>query len=195
MIALDPERPPHRSSHPQVVYSRGGAASLRPTRRTQTNDTVFREHLVALLKKGQAHVSLGGAVRDLAPELRGRRPTAPGTHSIWEELEHMRLAQEDILRYTLDPAWRSPLFPDGYWPTAESQPSEAEWDAALAGFRHDLEEVCALARDPERDLTSPIPHGEGRTYLRQILLVADHNAYHLGQIVLTRKLLGAWKPA
>jgi uncharacterized damage-inducible protein DinB len=145
-----------------------------------------------LLTKKQAHASMGGALRDLAPELRGRRP-AQGVHSIWEELEHVRRAQEDILRYTLDPAWKSPAFPAGYWPAPESQPTETEWDSSLAGFRSDLEEVCALARDPERDLTAPIPHGEGRTYLRQVLLVADHNAYHLGQIVQTRKLLGAWK--
>jgi uncharacterized damage-inducible protein DinB len=156
------------------------------------NDTAFRDQLVALLKKGQAHVTLGGALREMAPELRGRRP-APGLHSIWEELEHMRLAQEDILRYTLDPTWTSPPFPVGYWPAPESEPKDAEWDASLAAFHRDLEEVCAVARDPERDLTAPIPHGEGRTYLRQVLLIADHNAYHLGQIVLTRKLLGAWK--
>jgi uncharacterized damage-inducible protein DinB len=156
------------------------------------DDQVFREQLVDLLTKGQAHVAFGGALRDLAPELRGRRP-APGIHSVWEELEHVRLAQEDILRYTLDPAWSSPPYPAGYWPAPESQPTGAEWDAARAGFRSDLEEVCALVRDSVRDLTAIIPHGEGRTYLRQVLLVADHNAYHLGQIVQTRKLLGAWK--
>ena len=104
----------------------------------------------------------------------------------------MRLAQEDILRYTLDPAWTSPAFPAGYWPV-RPVPSEDEWQRSLAGFRRDLEEVATHARDPGRDLTGLIPHGEGRTYLRQILLVADHNAYHLGQIVETRKLLGAWK--
>jgi uncharacterized damage-inducible protein DinB len=146
---------------------------------------------VALLEKGQAHVTLPGALRDLAPELRGRRP-APGLHSIWEELEHVRIAQEDILRYTLDAGWKSPAFPTGYWPVPESMPTDAEWDASLAGFRRDLEGTCALARDPARDLTAVIPHGEGRTYLRQVLLIADHNAYHLGQIVQTRKLLGAW---
>jgi len=137
-------------------------------------------------------VTLVRALRDLAPELRGRCP-APGLHSIWEELEHVRLAQEDILRYTLDAGWKSPAFPTGYWPAPESVPTEAEWEASLAGFRRDLEDTCALARDAARDLTAPIPHGEGRTYLRQVLLIADHNAYHLGQIVLTQKLLGAWR--
>jgi len=157
------------------------------------SDKVLRDELVALLTKGQAHATLDDGLRDLAPELRGRRPAA-GIHSVWEELEHLRLAQEDILRYTLDAKWKSPRFPVGYWPAPESEPSAAEWEASLAALRRDLEEVCSLARDPERDLYAVIPHGEGRTYLRQILLIADHNAYHLGQIVLTRKLLLAWSP-
>ena len=103
----------------------------------------------------------------------------------------MRLAQEDILRYTLDPAWKSPAWPEGYWP-AQPDPRDDEWNASVSVFEADLQHVVALTRDASRDLTAAIPHGEGRTYLRQILLVADHNAYHLGQIVQTRKLLGAW---
>jgi hypothetical protein len=102
----------------------------------------------------------------------------------------MRRAQQDILRYTLDAAWKSPAFPEGYWPE-RPHPTEAEWKASVKAFRANLDEVVALARDEERDLTARLPHGEGRTYLRQVLLVADHNAYHLGQIVQTRKLLGA----
>lgn len=150
----------------------------------------LREQLVELLTGSHAHASLAQALAGLAPELRGRRP-APGLHSVYEELEHIRLAQEDILRYTLDPSWKSPDWPQGYWPSREA-PTEAEWKACTTGVAADLEEVCALARDPKRDLTAKIPHGEGRTYLRQVLLVADHNAYHVGQIVQTRKLLGAW---
>jgi hypothetical protein len=153
------------------------------------NDAVVRRQLVELLTGGHAHLTVEAALRGLAPKLRGRRP-ARGTHSIYEELEHMRRAQEDILRYTLDPAWRSPPFPEGYWPT-RAAPTGAEWTACRKAFRADLAEVVALARDPRRDLGARLPHGEGRTYLRQILLVADHNAYHLGQIVQTRKLLGA----
>ena len=105
----------------------------------------------------------------------------------------MRIAQEDILRYALDPDWRSPEFPDGYWPRADGAVTDAVWKESLERFRADLVEVCALAQDPTRDLTAPIPHGEGRTYLRQVLLVADHNAYHTAQIVTIRKLLGDWK--
>lgn len=154
------------------------------------DDSVLREALAGLLLKGHAHVTVHKALAGLEPSLRGRRP-APGSHSVWEELEHMRLAQQDILRYTLDPAWESPKWPDGYWP-ARPEPGEGEWAASVEGFEADLRHVAALARDASRDLTAAIPHGEGRSYLRQVLLVADHNAYHLGQIVQTRKLLGAW---
>jgi uncharacterized damage-inducible protein DinB len=154
------------------------------------DDRVLRQQLVELLVQGHAHVTLEQALAKLPATLRGKRP-APGTHSVYEELEHIRLAQEDILRYTLDAAWKSPEWPGGYWPKRED-PTPDEWERCVAGVRADLDSVCALARDPNRDLTARLPHGEGRTYLRQVLLVADHNAYHLGQIVQTRKWLGAW---
>jgi uncharacterized damage-inducible protein DinB len=154
------------------------------------DDQVMREALVDLLTKGNAHVSLEQALEGLPAGLRGKRP-APAIHSVWEELEHMRLAQEDILRYTQDQGWVSPDWPQGYWPAGD-EPTEAQWADAVARFRADLDEVIALVRDPARDLTARLPQGQGRTYLRQVLLVADHNAYHLGQVVQTRKLLGAW---
>lgn len=155
------------------------------------NDRVVRDQLVELLTGGQAHLTVDKALRALEPKARGKRPSR-GAHSIWEELEHMRRAQEDILRYTLDAAWRSPEFPVGYWPE-RVVPTDSEWRSSVKRFRADLEEVVALVRDRGRDLTARLPHGEGRTYLRQVLLVADHNAYHLGQIVQTRKLMGTWK--
>ena len=104
----------------------------------------------------------------------------------------MRIAQEDILRYTLDKEWKSPKFPEGYWPRPDEAVDDERWESSVSRFQSDLDEVCALARDPARDLLEPLPHGEWRTYLRQILLVADHNAYHAGQIVQTRKSLRAW---
>ncbi|MGE0451922.1 MAG: DinB family protein [Vicinamibacteria bacterium] len=144
-----------------------------------------------LLTGGHAHVTLKQALRGLAPALRGRRPD-PSGHSIYEELEHMRLAQQDILRYTVDPGWRSPAWPEGYWPK-KATPTEAQWKRCVNAFETDLAELVALVRRKDLDLTSPIPHGQdGHTYLREILLTADHNAYHLGQLVQTRKLLGAW---
>jgi len=152
---------------------------------------VLRQQLIELLTGGHAHVGPKQALRGLPASLRGKRPV-PGLHSVYEELEHMRLAQEDILRYTLDPDWESPPWPEGYWPKRPT-PTESQWKACVQGFEADLRRLCALARRSSLNLQSKIPHGEGRTYLRQILLVADHNAYHLGQIVQTRKMLGAWR--
>lgn len=156
------------------------------------NGSILREQLVNLLRGGQAHATLQQALTGLNPALRNVRP-ANGKHSVWEELEHMRLAQEDILRYTLDPAWVSPPFPDGYWPQATDKLTEEMWKKSVAAFFADLEEIIQLAQNRNVDLTAEIPHGEnGHTYLREILLVADHNAYHLGQIVQTRKAVGDW---
>lgn len=155
------------------------------------NDSLLRDNLVELLDGGSAHVAVEQVLSDVRPELRARRPS-PGVHSVWEELEHMRLAQEDILRYTLDPSWQSPEWPKGYWPEAVEEIDDETWERSVDSFKRDLAEVVRLVRDRETDLTAEIPHGEGRTYLRQVLLVADHNAYHLGQIVQTRKLLGNW---
>jgi hypothetical protein len=155
------------------------------------SDNILRRQLVELLTGEHAHAGFRKSIDGLDPALRGRRP-GPGTHSIYEELEHLRLAQEDILRYTLDPGWKSPPWPEGYWPSGP-EPTEAEWSASVKGFESDLQELAAVARRPDLELTAQIPHGEkGHSYLREILLAADHNAYHLGQIVLTRKLLGAW---
>lgn len=156
------------------------------------DDKVLRQALVNLLREGHAHVTVEQALRGLAPGNRGKRPS-PKLHSVFEELEHMRITQEDILRYTLDASWKSPEFPGGYWPDPDLRLTGARWTRALEGFRSDLEEVCALALDASRDLTALVPHGEGRTYLRQVLLVADHNAYHTAQILTIRKLLGDWK--
>jgi len=156
------------------------------------NENVLRQALRAMLRKGQAHVTTEGALKGLPPAARGRRPS-PALHSVYEELEHMRIAQEDIIRYALDRSWRSPEFPKGYWPDPNTEVTDALWTKAVEGFRASVAEATALAEDPSRDLTAEIPHGEGRTYLRQILLVADHNAYHTAQIVAIRKLLGNWK--
>jgi len=152
------------------------------------NDSVLRDQLVDLLKGGHAHLTIDEALANLDPKLRN---ALAGSTSVWAELEHMRIAQQDILRYTLDPNWKSPDFPAGFWPAGEF--TDQAWRATVDGFNADLQEVIDLVRNSNLDLTAEIPHGEGRTYLREILLVADHNAYHLGQIVTIRKTLGAWK--
>lgn len=156
------------------------------------NDIVLRQALVEVLKKGHAHVTLEGALKGLPPGDRGKRPQ-PSLHSVFEELEHARIAQEDIIQYSLDTSWKSPEFPKGYWPAPDLEVSDEVWSRAVDGFKAGLQATCDLALDTSRDLTAEIPHGEGRTYLRQVLLVADHNAYHTAQIVAIRKLLGNWK--
>jgi uncharacterized damage-inducible protein DinB len=155
------------------------------------DDSRLRRDLLELLEGKGAHVAADAAFADLAPEHRAVRAKEDG-HTVWELLEHIRIAQEDILRYTLEPGWTSPTWPDGYWPEIET-PTEEQWRNSLQGFLRELEEVQALVRDTSRDLTAEIPHGEGRSYLREVLLVADHNAYHLGQVVEIRRLLGAWR--
>lgn len=155
------------------------------------NDTVLRKSLVELLRGGQAHTPAEVALAGVTPERRHMRPEGK-LHSVWEELEHLRIAQEDILRYTLDSSWVSPEWPGSYWPPVNERPTAERWTASLSAFFADLEAIIRLVEDEGRDLTAAIPHGEGRTYLRQVLLIADHNAYHLGQIVQIRKLLGDW---
>lgn len=154
-------------------------------------DESLREHLLYFLGGGGAHLSFDQAVADLAPGLRGRRPEGL-PYSPWELLEHLRICQQDILEFSRDPEWVSPARMEDYWPTSPAPPDEAAWDRSVEAFRADLEAMKDLVRDPARDLHEPIPWGDGQTLLREALLVADHDAYHLGQLVAVRRLLGAW---
>ncbi len=156
------------------------------------DDKSLRDHVLYLLKDGGAHLGFEAAVKGLPVELRGKRPKG-SPHSPWELLEHMRLAQRDILEFSRNPKHESPKWPEGYWPKTPAPPSAAAWTKSVRAFHQDLEAMCALVTDPAMDLFARIPHGDGQTILREALLVADHNAYHLGQLVLVRKLLGAWK--
>ena len=156
------------------------------------NDQSLREHLLYLLGGGGAHVDFDGAVADLPANLRGVRP--PGVPwSPWELLEHLRIAQWDILEFSRKPKHVSPEWPTGYWPANPAPPSEDAWDKSVKAFRADLAAMRRLVKNPKTNLYARIPHGDGQTILREALLVADHNAYHLGQLVLVRRLLGAWK--
>lgn len=139
----------------------------------------------------QAHVDFDNALKDLPAKLRGAKPDGI-VHSVWELLEHIRLAQNDILEFIRDADYESPPWPEGYWPKAASPPSPSAWNKSIKSFKADLEALREIARDPKTDLFSPIPHGTGQTIFREIVLVVDHNAYHLGQLVLVRKVLGAW---
>lgn len=156
-----------------------------------TNEQALRDHLVDLLSGGHAHLGFERAIADLPPTLRGVRP--PGLpHTPWRLLEHLRIAQWDILRFSIDPAHVSPEFPHGYWPEGDAPPDADAWNRSVAAFRADWKAMMDLVADPRTDLFAPIPHGQGQTILREALLVADHNAYHLGQLVTVRRLLGAW---
>ena len=156
------------------------------------DERTLREDVVELLRGGSAHVTWERALAGLAPARRAASP-GRGLHTIWRLVEHMRITQEDILRYALEPGWKSPQWPAGYWPSVKA-PTGKQWKASLAAFGRDLEAVVAMVLDPALDLTAVIPHGEGgHTYLREALLVADHNAHHLGQVIEARRRLGDWK--
>jgi DinB superfamily len=151
----------------------------------------LREHLIELLSGGHAHLDFETAIADLPEALWGARP-AGLPHTPWRLLEHMRIAQWDILRFSVDAQHVSPDFPDGYWPEGDAPPDSAAWDRAVNDFQADLRSMMDLVRNPRTDLFAPIAHGQGQTILREALLVADHNAYHLGQLVTVRRLLGCW---
>ena len=151
----------------------------------------LRQHLLDLLGGGHAHLDFEKAIAGLPVALRGARP--PGLpHTPWRLVEHMRIAQWDILQFSIDPHHISPDFPAGYWPVGDAPPESGSWDQSIAAFQADLKAMTDLVTEPKTDLFNPLPHGQGQTILREALLVADHNAYHLGQLVTVRRLLGAW---
>lgn len=158
-----------------------------------TTDTDLRQHLIDLLKEGNAHATFDDAVKNLPPALRGKKPKG-AEHSPWQLLEHLRIAQWDILEFSRDPQHQSPDWPSGYWPAKPAPPDDKAWDKSVRAFRRDLKALCDIVADESTDLFARIPHGNGQTILREALLAADHNAYHIGQLVLVRRLLGAWKP-
>ncbi len=148
----------------------------------------LRKQLVSLLTKAEAHVDVASTLKDFPPKLRGRKPEG-APHTPWQLLEHMRLAQWDILRFSTDPKHVSPKWPEGYWPKHEVPASDKAWRESVQKFMADLDAMCDLVRDKKHDLFEPIPHVDGQTLLREVLLVADHNSYHLGQLVMLRKTL------
>ncbi|MEZ4699190.1 MAG: DinB family protein [Rhodothermales bacterium] len=158
------------------------------------SDATLRDHLVRLLDWQDAHVSFDAAVAGIPPAFRGVRVEG-APHSAWELLEHLRIAQWDILDFCRNPAYTQPNWPADYWPAEPAPANDAAWETSVAAYRADRAAMKALAADPAIDLFAPIPHGAGQTYLRELLLVADHNAYHVGQLVLLRQLLGLWPNA
>jgi hypothetical protein len=151
----------------------------------------LREQLARLLAWEDAHVEFAAAVAKLSPKLRGVRP-ANLPYSPWQLVEHLRRTQRDILDFCRNPAYSQPAWPDAYWPETEAPPSSAAWAESVRSFERDREGLQALALDPAIDLMATIPHGDGQTYLRELLLAADHAAYHLGELIVVRRLLGSW---
>ena len=156
------------------------------------DSNALRKHLLYLLGGGGAHVDFDTVIAGWPANLRGSRPTGM-PHTAWQLLEHMRIAQWDILEFCRNPKHVSPEWPAGYWPATDAPPSPAAWNKSVSAFQADLKAMMSLVKSPRRDLFARIPHGEGQTLLREALLVADHNAYHLGELVYLRRALGAWK--
>jgi len=154
-------------------------------------DKLLREHVLYLLQEGGAHAKFDEVISGIPPKMRGQKP-AGLPHTLWMLLEHMRIAQWDILEFSRDSKHVSPKWPEGYWPRRETPPSAAAWNASIKKFRQDLKAMQDLVKNPKADLFARIPWGDGQTILREALLVADHNAYHLGQMLDVRRLLGAW---
>jgi uncharacterized damage-inducible protein DinB len=157
-------------------------------------DETLRNHLARLLDWEDAHTTFDAAVTGIPPELQGRQP-AGLPYSPWQLVEHIRIAQRDILDFCSNADYEAPAWPDDYWPATVAPPAPEAWERSVEAFRTDCDALKQLAADEQIDLLDRIPHGTGQTYLRELLLIADHTSYHLGQLVAVRRLLGAWPPA
>ena len=156
------------------------------------SDKQLRQQLAKALDWHEAHADLAASVKDFPAELRGKVPSGL-PHSAWQLLEHIRIALWDIYEFSRSARHKSPEWPEGYWPKNAEPPNEEAWEHSITAIHEHLEGMGKLINDPKHDLLAPIPGGSGQTLLREALLIADHNAYHLGQLVLVRKALGAWK--
>ena len=155
------------------------------------SESEIRAQLARALDWDDAHAGFDRVVDGIAPEYRGHAP-AGLPYSPWQLLEHLRLAQEDILDFCRNPAYRERRWPDEYWPDSPEPPDAKAWDRSIAAVRRDREALARLTQDPAIDLTAALPHGSGQTLLREVLLVLDHSAYHLGELVVVRRALGIW---
>jgi len=156
------------------------------------NEDDIREHVRKMLGWEEAHAGFEKAVNGIPENLRGRRPDG-APYSPWELLEHLRISQRDMLDFCVSPKYEERAWPKDYWPPSPAPPSAGAWQASVDHFLEDRRALQDLAADRSIDLTAPVPNGTGQTYLRELLLVADHNAHHLGELIVVRRLLGAWK--
>ncbi len=182
-------RPRKKSAKSKKRTLAGKAATKKTVQPSTSPDKSVREHLLYLLAGGGAHADFDAAVGDWPVQLAGAK-VANFPHTGWMLLEHMRIAQWDILEFSRNSKHVSPPWPEGYWPASEAPPSEKAWKSAIAKFKKDLRAVQHLIANPKTDLYAKLPWGDGQTILREALLVADHNAYHLGQLIMLRKCMG-----
>jgi hypothetical protein len=164
----------------------------RKSQEAPVNEKSLREHLVNVLSGHGAHIDWKATFAGVPPKMRGARPHGL-PYSLWELLEHMRIAQSDILEFSRDAEHVSPEWPAGYWPATQAPPNTQAWDKSLKSFEKDLAAMKKLVNSPKTHLFAKIPHGTGQTVLREAILVADHNSYHLGQALAVRRILGIWK--
>ncbi len=157
-------------------------------------NAVMREQLAELLQGKSAHLSFDDAIAGLPPKMRGAKP--PGIpHSVWRLVEHMRIAQWDILQFSKNGRHKSPKWPEGYWPKGDAPRDAKQWNQTVKQFRADLKAMMRMVKDKKVDLLAPIPGGQGQAVFREAMLVADHNSYHVAQIVMVRRMLGVWEGA
>ncbi len=155
-------------------------------------DKALRQQLGKILDWGEAHADLASAIAGLPAKLRGEVPEGM-PHSAWQLVEHIRLTLWDILEFSRDAHYKSPPWPEGYWPKEPAPPDAPAWEHSVKAIKENNKQLRALIEDPKHDLFAPLPHGSGQTLLREVLLAADHTSYHLGQLILVRRALGAWK--
>ncbi|MGA7916890.1 MAG: DinB family protein [Candidatus Acidiferrales bacterium] len=175
----------------RTTKSAGKKASPKPGSSFSASDKQVREYLAKVLTWGEAHADWKQALAGLEPAQRGVRP-AGSPYSAWELLEHARIAQEDILDFATNENYQAREWPAAYWPKSPAPPDDGAWEKSVQEFAQDTQRMAKLVQDSRTDLFARLKHGTGQTMLRQALLLADHNAYHLGQIVLVRRLLGTW---
>ena len=153
----------------------------------------FRHQLAQNLRTGNAHLSFEDAVAEFPDAQINTRPEHVD-YSFWHLVEHLRLTQADILRYVTDPGYQEMDWPRDYWPATDAEATRADWDASVAGFLADREALAAMIEDEGNDLLMPAPSHAEHTLLREVLIIIDHNAYHIGELAILRQVAGAWGP-
>ncbi len=173
-----------RAPRPKSTSARSSSSSA--------GDGALRRQLADALEWHDAHVDFERAVEGVPPDARGRKPQGV-PYSLWQLIEHLRISQRDVLEFCRSPNYVEQKWPDDYWPQTDAPPDAEAWDKSIAAFRRDRDALKALASDPRLDLFAAIPHGSGQTYLRELVLMIDHNAYHIGELVAVRRALGLWR--